>query len=65
MRYGFRGETHTLDDYLANNPTTGLLVARGDTILVERYQYGRTDRERLTSWSMAKTVTPLVSDLGR
>jgi CubicO group peptidase (beta-lactamase class C family) len=39
---------------------TGLLVARGDTILVERYQYARTDRQRLTSWSMAKTVTAML-----
>jgi hypothetical protein len=26
----------TLDDYLSRNPTTGLLIARGDTIFVER-----------------------------
>ena len=44
-----------LDDYLTRSLTTGLLIARGDTILVERYQYERTDRQRLTSWSMAKT----------
>ena len=50
----------TLDDYLTRNPTTGLLIARGDRILVERYQYGRTDRDRLTSWSMAKTVTAML-----
>lgn len=35
-------------------------IARGDTILVERYQYGRTDRHRFTSWSMAKTVTAML-----
>jgi hypothetical protein len=40
----------TLDDSLAHNPTTGLLIARGDTMLAERYQYGRTDRHRFTSW---------------
>jgi CubicO group peptidase (beta-lactamase class C family) len=50
----------TLDAYLARVPTTGLLIARGDTILVERYQYGRTDRHRFTSWSMAKTVTAML-----
>jgi CubicO group peptidase (beta-lactamase class C family) len=60
LRYEFGGETHTLDDYLARNPTTGLLVARGDTILIERYQYGRNDRHRFTSWSMAKTVTSML-----
>jgi CubicO group peptidase (beta-lactamase class C family) len=60
LRYTFQGEPLTLDDYLTRHPATGLLVARGDTILVERYQYGRTDRERLTSWSMAKTVTSML-----
>src|SRR5207247_2518552 len=49
-----------LDRYLSRNPATGLLVARGDTILIERYQYGRNDRHRFTSWSMAKTVTSML-----
>ena len=49
-----------MDDYLARSLTTGLLIARGDTILVERYQYDRTDRQRFTSWSMAKTVTAML-----
>src|SRR5262249_61283817 len=60
IRWTFEGRELSLDDYLARNPTTGLLVARGDTILVERYQYGRTDRDRFTSWSMAKTVTAML-----
>jgi hypothetical protein len=60
ITWQFENVDLTLDDYLARNPTTGLLIARGDTILVERYQYGRTDRDRLTSWSMAKTVTAML-----
>jgi CubicO group peptidase (beta-lactamase class C family) len=60
LRYEFGGETRTLDDYLARNPATGLLIARGDTILIERYQYDRNDRHRFTSWSMAKTVTSML-----
>src|SRR5215475_2328282 len=60
LRYDFRGSTFALDDYMTRNPATGLLVARDDTILVERYQYGRTDRDRFTSWSMAKTVTSML-----
>src|ERR1044071_7387804 len=60
LRYEYRAETRSLDDYLARNPATGLLIARGDTILVERYQYARTDRDRFTSWSMAKTVTSML-----
>ena len=50
----------TLDDYLDANHVTGLLIAQGSTILVERYQYGRTDTHRLTSFSMAKTVIGLL-----
>ena len=60
ITWKFRGEDLTLDDYLSRNPTTGLLIARGDMILVERYQYGRTDRHRFTSFSMAKTVTAML-----
>jgi len=58
--WDFKGEALTLDAYLTRNPTTALLIARGDTILVERYQYDRHDRHRLTSWSMAKTVTSML-----
>src|SRR5262245_59173163 len=60
VRYEYEGQTFTLDDYLARNPATGLLVARGDTILIERYQYARHDRHRFASWSMAKTVTAML-----
>jgi CubicO group peptidase (beta-lactamase class C family) len=60
IRYTFEGRDLTLDGYMERTPTTGLLIARGDTILVERYQYGRTDRHRFTSWSMAKTVTAML-----
>lgn len=49
-----------MDDYLGRVEATGLLIARDDTILIERYQYGRTDRHRFTSWSMAKTVTAML-----
>ncbi|HET8996526.1 MAG TPA: serine hydrolase [Acetobacteraceae bacterium] len=60
LTYRFRGNTRTLRDYLDHNPATGLLIARGDTILFEHYQYGRTDRDRLLSQSMAKTVTAML-----
>jgi CubicO group peptidase (beta-lactamase class C family) len=60
LRYEYQGQTFGLDDYLARNPATGLLIARDETIFVERYQYARTDRDRFTSWSMAKTVTSML-----
>jgi len=56
ITYQFEGKTFSLDDYLNKRPTTGLLVARDDTILVERYQYGRNDKHLLTSFSMAKSL---------
>jgi CubicO group peptidase (beta-lactamase class C family) len=37
-----------------------LLIARGDTVLVERYQYARTDKHRMTGFSMSKTITGLL-----
>ena len=60
VRYGFAGLELTLDDYLNRQPVTGLLVAKDNTILVERYQYGRIDTDRLASFSMAKTVVALL-----
>lgn len=63
VRYTFDGKQRTLDDYLNARPVSGFLVAKGDTVLVERYQYGRNDRHRLTSFSMAKTVTGLLVGL--
>ena len=60
VRYGFAGRDLTLDDYLDRQPVTGFLIAKDNTILVERYQYDRTDRDRLASFSMAKSVVALL-----
>jgi len=60
LTYTFRGTIHTLDDYLAHNPATGLLIAHDDTILFEHYQYGRTDQDHLLSQSMAKTIVAML-----
>jgi len=60
IRYTFNGLDLTLDDYLNRHPVTGLLIAKDDSILVERYQYGRTDKDRLASFSMAKSVVGLL-----
>jgi CubicO group peptidase (beta-lactamase class C family) len=60
IRFAFAGLDLTLDDYLNRHPITGLLIAKDNSILVERYQYGRTDSDRLTSFSMAKSVVGLL-----
>jgi hypothetical protein len=44
-------------DYLSRNPVSGLLIAKDDRILLEHYQYGRTDRNLLISQSMVKSIT--------
>ena len=60
ISYRFLGERHTIVDYLSRYPTTGLLLARDDTIFFERYQYARSDRDRFLSQSMAKTITAML-----
>ena len=56
VRYQFRGTQYSLVDYMSRNPVTGLLLAKDDEILFERYQYGRTDRTRFVSQSMVKSI---------
>jgi CubicO group peptidase (beta-lactamase class C family) len=60
ITYSYHNQTFSLRDYLSRNPTTGLLIARNDTILFEQYQYGRSDRDRLLSESMAKTFVAML-----
>jgi CubicO group peptidase (beta-lactamase class C family) len=60
IRYRFRGSPSSLAEYMSRNPVTGLLVARDDEILFESYQYGRTDRDRFFSGSMAKTIAGML-----
>ena len=52
--------TKTLNDYFERNPATALLIAQGDTVLLERYQYARHPEQRFTSFSMAKTVIAML-----
>ena len=56
----FGGGTKTLNDYFERNPVTAMLIAQGDTVLLERYQYARQPEQRFTSFSMAKTVIAML-----
>ena len=60
ISYNFKSDRLSIEDYLGRNPTTGLLIAKDDTILYEHYQYARTDRHRFLSQSMAKTITAML-----
>jgi CubicO group peptidase (beta-lactamase class C family) len=60
ISYSFLGRRYTIVDYMGRYPTTGLLLVRDDTIVFERYQYARSDRDRFLSQSMAKTITAML-----
>jgi CubicO group peptidase (beta-lactamase class C family) len=49
-----------INNFLARNRNTGLLIIREDTVLYERYQYERKPEHRFTSMSMAKTVVAML-----
>lgn len=46
--------------YMRAWPVSGLLIARRGTVLFEAYQFDRRPDLRMTSWSMAKSVTSLL-----
>lgn len=50
---------HTVDDYLARQRITGLLIVKDGVVQVERYQYERTSSQRFVSNSMAKSIVSL------
>ncbi|TWT05009.1 serine hydrolase [Reyranella sp. CPCC 100927] len=60
ITYTHGDKRKTIEDYLATNPVTGLLILRDTRIAFERYQYDRTAAHRFYSASMAKTVTALL-----
>lgn len=63
LTYEYEGKPQTLDSYLERNPATGLLVLNEHTILYEHYRYARTDKDRFTSQSMAKTLVSMLTGI--
>lgn len=53
------------DEFVKDWPITGLLIARKGAVLLERYQFDRTAAMRLTTWSLAKSVTSLLLGICR
>jgi CubicO group peptidase (beta-lactamase class C family) len=60
LSYRYQNARYTLEDYLERHPTTGLLIAKDGTILFEHYRYGRSDKDRFLSQSIAKTITAML-----
>ena len=63
VTYDYNGKKFTVEDLLAKQRITGLLVLKGQTIVLEKYQYDRTQETRFASFSMAKTVTALLAGI--
>ena len=59
IKYLFGGRLFSLDDFLARQRVTGLLLIKDGEVLFERYQYDRTPAHRLVSHSMAKSIVSI------
>src|SRR4051794_8790005 len=59
IKYRFKDRTYTLDDFLARQRITGLLLIKNGEVLMERYQYNRNASNRFLSNSMAKSIVSL------
>jgi CubicO group peptidase (beta-lactamase class C family) len=59
IEYRFENATYTLDDFLAHQRVTGLLLIKDGEVLFERYQYERNAANRFVSHSMAKSIVSL------
>jgi CubicO group peptidase (beta-lactamase class C family) len=55
--FTYKGKTWTVDDYMAANRVSGLLVLKDGKIVLEKYALGRKPTDRWTSFSVAKSVT--------
>ena len=59
IEYRYENQTRTLEDFLARQRVTGLLLIKDGEILLERYQYDRKPADRFVSHSMAKSIVSL------
>lgn len=57
LEFVSRGKHWDLDDYLAVNRVSGLLVLKKGRVALEVYQYGNTPATRWMSMSVAKSIT--------
>ena len=55
--YEADGQTHDADAFMRRNDVTGLLVLKGDQIVLEKYAQGNDEHTRWTSFSVAKSLS--------
>ncbi len=58
--YEVDGEHFTLEDYMVNNHTSGLLVIKDGDVLLERYAMGNDEETLWISFSVSKSVTSML-----
>jgi CubicO group peptidase (beta-lactamase class C family) len=63
IAYQLDGKRYTLDDFLARQRITGMMIVQDGKVLFERQQYDRTPDMRMASFSMAKTVAALLTGI--
>lgn len=63
LTYRFEKRPLTIDEFLARQRVTGLLILKDGRILFERYQYDRNAAHRFVSHSMAKSIVGLAVGL--
>jgi CubicO group peptidase (beta-lactamase class C family) len=59
-RWVWKGETMDVDRYMEAQRTSGLIVLKDGAVILERYAFGRTAKDRWQSQSVAKGVTSLL-----
>jgi CubicO group peptidase (beta-lactamase class C family) len=60
ISYQWNFSSKTLDDFMSDTKTTGLLILKDGKVVAERYQYDRQPDMRFRSFSMAKTITAML-----
>lgn len=54
--YLYLGETRRVDAFIEDTGTTGLIVAKGNTIIFENYYDGYKENDRMICWSVSKSL---------
>ncbi|MGY2372941.1 serine hydrolase domain-containing protein [Pseudomonas sp. SDO524_S393] len=57
VSFDYKGTRYSLDDYVATNHVTGLLVLKNGQVVNERFEKGNTAQTRWMSMSVAKSIT--------
>jgi hypothetical protein len=55
VSYTYKGQKKNIASWLKEVGTTGLIVVKDDTILIEEYYQGNTENSKHISWSVAKS----------